>query len=205
MKGSQLMKKWFYGAFGLWMAGGMLVLGLAGCATLSDPAIPAAKVGATYYTQFSLFEEGGEHITTNYRRGILVPINTQVRFVDADSRKIVVERLDTGGRLTLVNVPEYSGENIRGIFHRTLAESPVDLEAFTPLERDNIKGGTIALGMSKDAVLRSLGYPPKHKTPTLESNVWRYWRHRLGSYLVRFADGKVVDVDPPHHLMQSEG
>ena len=35
-----------------------------------------AAEGEKLYTQFSFFYEGDHHITTTYRKGILVPINT---------------------------------------------------------------------------------------------------------------------------------
>ncbi len=51
--------------------------------------------------------------------------------------------------------------------------------------------GTVNIGMSKDAVIKALGYPPEHKTPNLEGNEWRYWKNRYGTMLVSFTDGKV--------------
>lgn len=61
-------------------------------------------------------------------------------------------------------------------------------------ERKNIKNGTIAVGMSKDAVVMAYGYPPSHKTPTLDSNMWTYWRDRFRRVFVYFENGKVVNI-----------
>jgi hypothetical protein len=48
--------------------------------------------------------------------------------------------------------------------------------------------------MRKSAVIVALGYPPKHKTPSLEANQWRYWSSRFGSFLVHFQDDKVSQI-----------
>ncbi len=41
-----------------------------------------------------------------------------------------------------------------------------------------IKNGVLVAGMSKKAVLMSYGYPPAHKTPSIEDNDWYYWMNK---------------------------
>lgn len=48
--------------------------------------------------------------------------------------------------------------------------------------------------MSKDAVIAALGYPPKHQTPTLKGNQWRYWRTLFKTFVVHFEDDKVDNI-----------
>jgi hypothetical protein len=48
--------------------------------------------------------------------------------------------------------------------------------------------------MSKDAVVMAYGYPPSHKIPTLDSNMWTYWRDRFRRVFVYFENGKVVNI-----------
>jgi hypothetical protein len=44
-------------------------------------------------------------------------------------------------------------------------------------------------------VLMSLGYPPTHRTPSLEAWAWTYWYNRWVTYQVNFgADGRVTSV-----------
>ena len=45
--------------------------------------------------------------------------------------------------------------------------------------------------MSRKAVLLAAGYPPEVGTASTKLDTWKYWRHRFGSYPVRFSDGKV--------------
>lgn len=68
------------------------------------------------------------------------------------------------------------------------------MSAFTDMERTPILEGQVENGMSKAAVLRAMGYPPKHQTPSLTGNEWTYWRNRVASFVVRFRDGKVVST-----------
>jgi hypothetical protein len=165
---------------------------LAGWNAWSADGIAAIK-GETYYTQFSLFHLKNVWLTTNYRKGVLVPVNTQVTFLKASSKEITVKLLD-GGTLKIVNVERYSGVNVEGVFNRTFEKEKVDLAKFSTAEKEDIMAGTVSVGMSKDAVIKALGYPPEHKTPNLEGNKWRYWKNRYGTMLVSFTDGKVSDI-----------
>jgi hypothetical protein len=177
---------------------------VAGCQSTSfGDATSTAGTGETYYTQFSLFQEKFRHLATNYRRGILVPANTKVTLV-GKSRDTIRVRDESGAVLTIVNVPNFTGADVEGVFNRTFSATPVDLSQFTELEQRNIRNGTVAMGMTKDAVIKALGYPPKHETPSLESNQWRYWAHRFRTYIVSFQDGKVVKVDPPHQTESND-
>lgn len=151
------------------------------------------KKGEVVYTQFSLFFEKGRHVTTNYRRGTLLPVNTPVTFVKASKNAITVTLAD-GRKVIVENIRDYSGNNINGILSRTFSSLPVDLSQFTEEERIAILDGKVNLGMGKKAVLIALGYPPAHKTPSLESNQWRYWSSRFGTFIVSFENDKVAEV-----------
>jgi hypothetical protein len=170
--------------FSKWVGPLFLVLALifSPAARASD-RIKATK-GGTYYTLFSLYYEDDHHYTTNYRKGIFLPINTPVQFLKADDEEILISI--SGKKVRFINVPEYSGEDMEGIFARTFAESPVALDSFSDVEKENIAAGTVVEGMSKKAVILALGYPPKHQTPTLASPQWRYWHNRFGTFIVHF-------------------
>lgn len=145
-----------------------------------------------FYTRFNLYYEYGKHNTTNYLRGIFLPVNTPVTLIRHRGKSIYI-RLPNDEKIYLYNVPEYSGENLNGIFKRTLSTSETDLSEFTQEEQKAIKTGEVRIGMSKKAVLVSIGYPPKHKTISLESNSWLYWRHRFDTFIVEFENDTVVN------------
>ena len=173
----------------------VLIITLTICAadTSKETAVGTPK-GQTLYTQFSLFYENNCHRTTNYRKGNLLPVNTEVKFVKADHLNIVVT-LPTGQNLKIENIQKYSGEGIDGIFTRTFATKPVDLSKYTEDEKTAVMSGEVKIGMSKSAVILALGYPPKHKTPSLQLNQWQYWWNRFNTFVVHFENEKVTQIE----------
>jgi hypothetical protein len=149
--------------------------------------------GQVLYTKFSFFHEKLTYRTTNYRKGILVPVNTKVTFVKADKSNIIVT-LPNGENLRIVNIKNFSGEEINGIFERTFSTKPVNLSGFTSAERNAIMAGEVKVGMRKSAVIVALGYPPKHQTPNLELDQWRYWQNRFNTFIVHFKNNRVVEI-----------
>ena len=71
---------------------------------------------------------------------------------------------------------------------------------FTPEEVKAIREAKVIKGMSKEALIMSLGYPPKHMTPSLERDYWQYWKNRFKSFAVKFDENGLVskDVDWVH-------
>jgi hypothetical protein len=57
--------------------------------------------------------------------------------------------------------------------------------------------------MTKPQVIMSLGYPPTHRTASIDMNTWTYWTNRWITYQVQFGeDGKVsmlVGNAPTHN------
>ncbi len=169
----------------------LAVAAVSACQVLASDKTgkPAEKL----YTQFSLMYEKNVHRTTNYRKGVLLPVNSEVSLIKKKGKNIVVT-LEGGQQLTVENVEQYSGENLDGIFSRTFSPQKVDLTPFSEMERKAIASGEVKPGMSKKAVIIAIGYPPKHKTPSLESNQWRYWRNRFGTFVVHFENDRVTQV-----------
>ncbi len=175
----------------------VLAVALSGLSGLASEKAKSKGTGANppqkLYVQFSFMYEKHVHRTTNYRKGILVPVNTEVSLLK-QTRKTIVVALPGGLELTIENIEPYSGETIEGILARTLSTNKVDLSSFSEMERKAIAAGEVSIGMSKKAVVTALGYPPKHKTPSLESNQWRYWRNRFGTFVVHFEDDRVSRI-----------
>lgn len=74
-------------------------------------------------------------------------------------------------------------------------DAPVSLDGFSEVDRKGIKSGKVYIGMTKNGVLTALGYPAKHRTPSLESNRWTYWRNRFVTMIVEFdGDGIVIGI-----------
>ena len=59
-------------------------------------------------------------------------------------------------------------------------------EGMNEREIKAIKNGIIVDGMSKNAVLVAYGYPPEHRTGSLYSNRWIYWRNKFVTFAICF-------------------
>jgi hypothetical protein len=174
----------------------VFLVSLGACARKIKPGEPSPQVQTsnTYYTQFSFFQEKGRFRTTNFRRGGLIPVNTQVSLLSMDTKRIMI-RLDGGGpEITIENAHRHTGEDIQQAFRKILGKQKVDLSRFDKSEQENILNGQVERGMSRKAVLTAIGYPPPATTPSLAANDWTYWASRYDRFIVRFRDDKVVDI-----------
>ena len=100
-------------------------------------------------------------------------------------------------KFVLTNIPKYSLVDTETLFADYFAKEDTkpNKYKFNGNEKENISNGTIEEGMSKDAVIMSYGYPPKHKTPALSSNIWTYWDARATRKVVTFKDNKVKKIE----------
>ncbi|MEQ1530752.1 MAG: hypothetical protein ABL925_15665 [Methylococcales bacterium] len=169
---------------------------ISGCAKkLDQSALPVGtKTGDIYYSQVALYYEKGRHLTTNYRRGIFLPINSQVVLLDINTKHIELEVLPAHSKLRIENIEKHTGDSTTQAFAKLFAKNKVELSKFTELEREKILAGKAAKGMSKKAVIAALGYPPITETPSLSANQWTYWASRFDRFLVNFENDKVSRV-----------
>jgi len=171
---------------------GLVVAALAACHSTPEGAPPP---GGTYFTQSTLQYEQNRYRTTNYRRGFVLPVNTKVTLVSMDDAEIVVRILDSGAELTVENVPKHTNDTTLGAFGKLFAAAPADLSRFSEAEQQSIRAGHAQVGMSRNAVLAALGYPPAVGTPSLDEPVWKYWDSRFTTFVVRFdGSGHVVEA-----------
>jgi hypothetical protein len=175
----------------------LVTLSLISCnKTLKPEELPAnIAVGGAYYTQFVIRYEDGTHLTTNYRRGEMIPVNTPVRLLNITSKTIEVQVNNSSQKLLIKNVEDHTGDDIYRAFDKLFAKKKINLSKFTPLERAQIDKGTVAGGMSKATVIVAIGYPPITQTRNLDSNKWVYWSGRFNRFNVFFTDGKVSKIE----------
>ena len=149
----------------------------------------------TYYTQFALQLEHDTYQTINYRRGVLLPINTEVTLVSSGDKDIVVRIEPEGRQFTVKHNARDTHDTLDQAFAKLFALEPVDLSRFTELERKSIAAGRVAIGISKKAVLAAMGPPPASATTSLASLKWRYWNKDYASFSVWFdKHGQVIDA-----------
>jgi hypothetical protein len=161
----------------------------------ADGAYPL--VGASgVHTLVNLHPDEQRHrlYSVNYQQTGLIPRCSKVRIESVDSRKMTFRLLD-------------SDREYEYVFHNTLRDPipthldkffgkkcDASLEGFSEVDRKGIRSGSVLPGMSKRGVMLAIGYPPEHATPSLDSDVWTYWKNRFGKMTVSFANGKVVGI-----------
>ena len=66
------------------------------------------------------------------------------------------------------------------------------LASYSPSVQTAITDGRVEQGMTREQVIMSLGYPPTHRTPSIDAPLWVYWYNRWVTFNVQFgADGLV--------------
>lgn len=160
----------------------------------------------TYYTRVNFWYEHKRHLTTNYHRGVFVPINSRARLTPVMYREVSRRRMDEIAELTvrlvdskttirIMNVSRHAKVSLNEVVYRMFSPEPVDLSVFDDQMQLLIKSGTLRQGMTKYQVLLTRGYPPAHETPSLESDTWTYWSSRFSSHVRVFSKG-MLTADP---------
>ncbi len=174
-----------------------LVLLVSGCgsAKLSPDVQKSFDTKAKLYTtqnmHYNIARRGVKLVeTTNYQVGMLIPVNSEVTMEDVNSKQIVF--LYQGQKVILRNHIKYTGLAINEIAKRYFSPKKVNLRKFSRKERKAILSAQVVPGMSKEAVLVSLGTPPAHATPSLKMDQWKYWRNRWTTFLVHFKNNKTI-------------
>ncbi len=166
-----------------------LALLSAACASPMNLDYPP---GGTYYSQFSVRYEKGRYPTTNYRRGLLLPINTEVELIAVNSRQTKLIIKNSGSPLLVQNMAKHTGKDMATAFEEMFAAQPVDLSSYSDEQRTAIEAGKALTGMHKADVLLALGPPPASGTPSQESSSWKYWSSRWSTFLVAFDEAGVA-------------
>ena len=168
--------------------------------------------GDILYSRFTFHFLKGEHTSTNYRKGTLIPVNSKFEFVktlsklhggplrsnrssqDRSWRSFKVKHLESGQIIKIENKKEYSGVDLNGYYLKVFSKRKTDLSSFTETERQNIITGSAFSGMSKKGVILALGYPPVHRTPSLNNPIWRYWKNKFGTFTLQFQDDEIIEL-----------
>ncbi|EDZ63720.1 hypothetical protein SMGD1_1393 [Sulfurimonas gotlandica GD1] len=147
---------------------------------------------ASLYTQVAMWTEKNKVQGLNFSRGLLIPINAQVKIISASNNGIVFKYL--GAEITYTTSTKYTKIDTSEMLNRLFAKSTVDLSKYDEAVKENIKNGKVVVGMTKDEVLLARGYPPLHQTLSLKADLWKYWDHRFKTSQYKFQDNRVVEI-----------
>lgn len=175
----------------------LLILALVGCR--SKP-IPTELQGATLYTKVNIFVDRSGDSKASYAvyttRDVL-PINTAVQITGNWRSGFIMTVVSSGEKIHY----EYSDKRMKWSMteYINMITSPNKTILKLPsLDMKNVEKGTVVPGMTKDGVIAALGYPPSHKTPSLDDATWTYWTNRFTTRVVTFdSKGIVTNVNAP--------
>lgn len=157
----------------------------------------------TYYTQVNFWHQHRRHMSTNYQRGVFVPINSRARLSPVmrqdvsrtrmnEISELTVRLIDSQTTVRIMNVSRHSKVSMNEMVYRMFSPGPVDLSVFGEEMQSLIKSGTLREGMTRYQVLLTRGYPPAHQTPSLEGDTWMYWSSRFSSSALVFSEGRLI-------------
>jgi hypothetical protein len=176
---------------------------LATACPMQGPRTPHPLNDQTRYLCCNLRYEKTDITDVNYTtRGTMVPWGTPVKVLRVEGQKIQFQ--PTGHPpLTLVHKVGRKSESMDQYLDHLLLTTDPHTRIKAPGKRDTetarleklVAQGEVEKGMTRDQVLRSLGYPPAHRTPSIESTTWTYWQNRWATMVVVFDGDKVVRVE----------
>lgn len=168
---------------------------------LSHAAKPTKDdyVGKKLYVQANMWnEEGKDILSVNYHRGDVIPMGTEVAINSIGGSKIVFTDKTNDKKYNLILSRKHTKLDIFGLADRYFGkDNPLKNKEYKTLNKNDkayVEEGLICPGMSKDAVVMSYGFPPTHKTPSLDGDVWNYWENRVRRIEVQFQDNEVMEV-----------
>ena len=185
----------------------LLALGAAlvsGCDRFAGPKVESPLNGQYRYTCCNIRYEKPEITDVNYTQGALIPYGTRVQILEVKKNAV---RFQPVGHPEMTLVYRHGRkiypfeQYLDRIFLTDAPKAPVSPSTSTSKKKAapppakftrQIEQGLVEAGMTKAEVLLALGYPPAHRTASLESPIWTYWRNRWEVFMVYF-DGDKVD------------
>ncbi|MCP4180824.1 MAG: hypothetical protein GY756_23940 [bacterium] len=129
----------------------------------------------------------------NYQTGKIIPLGTEVKFVEAKEGFIIFETLDNNKQYKIINDVDWSSTPDKIIFHRIFtSKDPLLKFKDTPKQiLDDMKKGIIAVGMTREEIYGALGHGPHYLNPKSQQT-WTYLINRsLKTIHVVFKNNKV--------------
>lgn len=172
----------------------------AGCTKNVKEDEGAASNASPLYTSYNMWYEKHDNLlSTNYKKGAMIPAGTKISVVSLSRGKEIRFRMadDKSVKYTIHFVANHHlGMSIEEFKDRLFMPQPLSelTKGFTEQELECVKYGRIEPGISKKAVLVAYGYPPEHQS-SIKGNRWIYWTSRFNSMVVLFNDKGLVEFE----------
>ena len=125
----------------------------------------------------------------------IIPVGTPIKVTGYGHYRV---KVDVNGKSQAIG-NDYSRDLALDVFAKryVVADDPAAKIATFPKKiQDAIAHAQIVLGMTREQVLMSVGYPVSSENHNLQDKVWRFWVTSFSEFRVRFDDsGRVTDVE----------
>ncbi len=129
-----------------------------------------------------------------YSGHFIVPLNTKV-VIKNWSRGFILKRVDTGRDIYFSFNDKHMKMDVDQYVNLITSNKKVSISHLSIIDKKGIKNGKAYLGMTKEGIITALGYPAKHKTPSLKNKYWIYWKNKLITQIIKFnSEGKVASI-----------
>jgi hypothetical protein len=131
------------------------------------------------------YDENGKHI---------IPVGTPIKVTGYGHYRVKVE---INGKSEAIG-NDYSRDLALDVFAKryVVADNPAGKIAAFPMKvQAAITAARVMLGMTREQVLMSLGYPVSSENHNLDDKTWKFWLSSFAEFHVTFDDnGRVVEV-----------
>ena len=157
----------------------------------SNKATGSYWVNKTVYTKVGLHYQEGVHHSLNILSGANIPVGSAltVIYVTEDKAKVLYGNYE----LTMRNSYRVSRKEMDLYLGTIFSEKPVKYEFPEEFQR-KVDHGLPVVGMTKNQVIRSCGYPPVIGTKSTGLDTWRYWLSKYKCIDLYFENGKLMDI-----------
>jgi len=168
---------------------------LGGCHPGVSPQVLQQYQSRTLFTCCNIHYESNDINDANYYVGSTVPAGTSVtvQTMRGDSVTFLAGSTQLKLEQRYGNKQESFQQYLDKIF--VTADPRQRLAGYPQAVQAAIRDGRVERGMTREQVLMSIGYPPAHRTASLNDSEWTYWYNRWVTYKVQFGpDGRVASV-----------
>jgi hypothetical protein len=182
-----------------------------GCKTSEISSKPASEKEAkkkvnlqteTLYTKYNIhIMNSGRDIKAHYTNWIgpfsghaIVPFNTKVIFKNWP-QGFILQRVDSGRNIYFYFNKQHMKMEVAQYINLITSHKKFSISNLSQLDKNGIKRGKASIGMTKKGVIVALGYPARHKTPSLKNKYWVYWQNKWLTKIIKFNNaGEVVSI-----------
>jgi hypothetical protein len=129
----------------------------------------------------------------NWRQLPMIPAGAKIKVLDYGSNRANVE-ID-GKPMRIGQDYGRAQEPLEQFIAKLVvkADPKVKIQRYPEKIRAAIKEGRVIEGMTRDQAILAVGYPPMHRTPSLDAPVWNLWASRAGRYEVHWSGKGTVE------------